>query len=136
MSVNVCHLFMATTHFGSGPVSRRRHDRSMTSLDLSLPRAASTASNLDWLKRPSGKRKEVIMAWFSDKRRATERSLYFILASHPSHDNRTNKIKYNRNVNRGGDTVQTDLVSAIGDPLGGVLVRDAAADLQAAGPGG
>lgn len=69
ISVMVCHLFIATNHRGTPAAAApsscwwRRQLRSMTSLLLSPPRAARTASRRGWLKWASGKRKDVMMTY-------------------------------------------------------------------------
>lgn len=62
MSVMVCHLSMATNQLSSAPPCRRQL-RSMTSLDLSPPSAARTASRRACEKVALGKRNEVMTTW-------------------------------------------------------------------------
>lgn len=59
ISVRVCHLFMATNQVA--PL--RRQLKSMTSLEVSLSRAASTDLRRSRENLPSGKRNEVIMTF-------------------------------------------------------------------------
>ena len=57
MSVRVCHLFMATNQVSPF----RRHDKSMTSFCLSLPRAFNTDCRRSRENFPEGKRNDVMM---------------------------------------------------------------------------
>ena len=61
ISVIVCHLFIATNQV----LSFLRQLRSMTSFSLSPSRAATTESRRSWENFPSGKRKDVIMTYYS-----------------------------------------------------------------------
>lgn len=63
ISVIVCHLFIATNQVSSF----LRQLRSMTSFSLSPPRAASTKSRCSCENLPEGKRKEVMMTYYSNQ---------------------------------------------------------------------
>jgi len=58
-SVIVCHLFVATNHLSSF----LRHERSMTSLVLSLPMAWRTACRRSMEKVDEGKRYDVMITY-------------------------------------------------------------------------
>lgn len=105
-SVMVCHLFVATNHRSS----RRRHDRSITSLSLLLSSAASTRCRRAMLNSESGNRYDVMMTYCARLGSCKPGAVLGGCATH--------------------------FVGAVRDPGCGVGVVDAAADLHSAGPGG
>jgi len=114
ISVIVCHLFMATNQVSPF----RLQLRSMTSLDVSLPRDERTDFKRSSEKRPLGNRKEVMMT-------------YCCTLAHCVLPSMTEKCSFGEGKERGGGISKRCpyLFSTGVDPLFGVGVVDAAANL-------